>query len=231
MIRKIAEINEELCNGCGQCIPNCAEGALQIVNGKARLVKDSFCDGLGACLGHCSKGAITIMERRADCFIEKAVKPQSELPPTTKRHIQKPAGQNPSCSLTEDSSTPKSSLHQWPVQLRLVSAKASFFAGADLLLVADCVPFAYPGLHLHLLPGKSVLVGCPKFDDTRSYANKLGEILRLNEVRSMTIVSMEVPCCYGLSWIAETAMETSGKKIPVQRYVVAIKGDLKEVGN
>ena len=228
VLRKIVRIDEELCDGCGQCIPNCAEGALQIVDGKARLISDSYCDGLGACLGHCPRGAITIEEREADTFDEEAVYAylageqalDCSCPSTV---VQTLKGSTPTSSVYQ-----KSALGHWPVQLRLVPVKAPFFDDAHLLVAADCVPFAYPDLHDTLLAGRSLVVGCPKFEDARAYADKLGEILRRNDVRSITVVNMEVPCCHGLGWIVDRAMEASGKRIPVRRHVITVKGELLE---
>jgi len=220
--RSIVEIKEELCDGCGQCISYCAEGALQIVNGKARLVNDAYCDGLGACIGHCPKDAITIVEREADPFDQEAVHAHSkeETPATIPERLE---------DLPATRRFQESALRHWPVQLRLVSVKAPFFDQADLLVVADCVPFAYADLHSDLLAGRSVVVGCPKFNDAKGYAEKLGEILQQNDVRSVTLVNMEVPCCFGLGWVVDTAIKGSGKTLPVQRYVVTVKGELREV--
>jgi NAD-dependent dihydropyrimidine dehydrogenase PreA subunit len=208
VVRKIIQINEELCNGCGQCIPKCAEGALQIVNGKAKIVKETYCDGLGACIGHCPQGALTIIEREADEFDEKAatshaldLKPRKEAKPK----------------------------RQWPVQLNLVPLKALFYEDADVLLVADCVLVAYPELHQTLLTGKRILIGCPKFDNAQAYAQKLGQILKQNNVTSLTVVYMDVPCCSGLKWIGDKAIEAADKEIPLKRYEVTIGGEICEL--
>ena len=208
VVRKIIQINEELCNGCGQCIPKCAEGALQIVNGKAKIVKDVYCDGLGACIGHCPQGALTIIEREADAFDEKSAHTHVvNLEPKRGQTVQR----------------------QWPVQLNLVPTKAPFYENADLLIVADCALVAYPKLRETLMPGRRILIGCPKFDDAKAYAEKLGEILKQNNVAALTVVHMEVPCCSGLKWIADRANEASGKRIPVKRYEVTIGGELHEL--
>jgi Fe-S-cluster-containing hydrogenase component 2 len=206
--RKIVNINEALCNGCGSCIPKCAEGALQIINGKAKVIKDIYCDGLGACLGHCPQGAITIVEREATEFNEKEV--HLHLANLAVKKEAKPAKP------------------QWPVQLNLVPLEAPFYQDADLLLTADCVPVACQTFHETLLPGKRVLIGCPKFDDAKAYAQKLGEILKRNSVASVTVAHMEVPCCSGLKWVVDKAVEASGKKIPVKRYVIGIGGEIDE---
>ncbi|MFH2110468.1 MAG: 4Fe-4S binding protein [Candidatus Bathyarchaeota archaeon] len=227
MKRKIVQIDEEKCNGCGQCIPNCAEGALKIIDGKARIVSDVYCDGLGACLGHCPMDAISINEREAPEFDEEAVhqhlKSQETLACTC------PTSQVMSLEAEERESAPEpqaSSLRHWPIQLNLVPVKAPFFEDADLLLMADCVAVAHPGLHATLLKDRTVLIGCPKFDDARGYVSKLAEILRRNQVRSLTVAHMEVPCCSGLERIAELALRASGKMIPTQRLIVSVKGEV-----
>lgn len=204
--RKIIKIDEQLCNGCGKCIPNCAEGAIQIVDKKARIVKDSYCDGLGACLGHCPQGALTIIEREADNFDEESAK----------LHIAKI--QNKDQKITKS---------QWPIMLNLVSPTADFFNDSDILLVADCVPATYPNFHKKLVPGKTILIGCPKFDDAIKYAEKLGEIIKQHNIKSITVAHMEVPCCSGLKWIAQKALETSNKKIPIQNIMIGVNGEIK----
>jgi len=227
--RKIVELDEEKCNGCGECIPNCAEGALKIINGKAKLVSDVYCDGLGACLGHCPQDAIKIIEREAPEFDEAAVHQY------LKQEEEKP---QISCSFVssllpdeEPKPTQKTgiTLRQWPVQLNLVPIKAPFWNNADLLLLADCVAVAQPDLHVKLLAGRSVIMGCPKFDDVQHYLEKLTEILQKNNVRSLTVATMEVPCCNGLKRIAELAIEASGKMIPSQNLVIGVKGEINRV--
>jgi Fe-S-cluster-containing hydrogenase component 2 len=185
MKRKIVQIDESRCNGCGVCIPKCAEGALQIINGKAKLVKDTYCDGLGACLGQCPQGAITVIEREADAFNEAEVHEYLKS-----KGIQKPA----SASAGNVPQKP-----QWPVKLDLVPPKAPFFENIDLLLAADCAPVALKNFH-DLMAGKRVIIGCPKFNDARAYAAKLTDILSQNSIASVTVVHMEVPCCTGLKW-------------------------------
>lgn len=212
MKRKIVNIDENLCNGCGACIPKCAEGALQIVNGKAKIIKETYCDGLGACLGQCPRGAITITEREAQPFDEKEVHEHLKTArPTEKQPVGQP--QKP----------------QWPVKLNLVPTKAPFFEGADLLLAADCAPVAFKGFHDKLLPGKRVIIGCPKFDDARAYAQKLSEILKQNNINSIAVVHMEVPCCVGLKWAVNKALELSGKSVPTKEYEVKIGGEIVEL--
>jgi ferredoxin len=227
--RKIVKIDEEKCNGCGQCIPNCAEGALKIIDGKARLVSDVYCDGLGACLGHCPQDAITIIEREAPEFSEEAVHEylKSQEPAiscSTVTTLDAPQEQD-----TASSHMQTSTLRQWPVQLNLVPVKAPFWNNADLLLMADCVAVAQPELHNRLLAGRSIMVGCPKFDDARGYVEKLSQILKVNTVRSLTVAVMEVPCCSGLRKIAELAIEASGKLIPIQTLVVGVKGEINRL--
>lgn len=218
VIRKIVKIDSELCNGCGQCIPLCAEGALQIIGGKARLMSDNYCDGLGACLGHCPRGAIEVIAREADNFDEKAA------------HVHIADGKS-QLLLTRPSGSPareRSSLRNWPVQLNLVPLEAPYFNGCDLLIVADCVPVALPDLHNSLLPGKTVVLGCPKFDNGQSYVEKLSEMLKRNDVKRIEVAYMEVPCCSALMWIAKKAVEASARKIPLKQYVVTVKGEIKK---
>jgi len=220
MIRKIVYIDEEKCDGCGLCIQSCAEGAIKLIDGKARLVNDRFCDGLGACLNHCPQDAITIIEREAEEFDEEEVK----------IHLE----ENTSCpgsmmmdfrdSTAQDTS--RSRLKQWPVQLTLVSPEAPYFKNAELIVSADCVPFAYSGFHSDFLNGKSLVIGCPKLDDAGFYTRKLTEILKKNSIKNITIVHMEVPCCFGLERIVKDALHNSGRSIPVSRSVITIKGDV-----
>jgi Pyruvate/2-oxoacid:ferredoxin oxidoreductase delta subunit len=236
--RKIVRIDEEKCDGCGLCIPNCAEGALQIVEGKAKLVTDKFCDGLGACLGHCPQDAITVIEREAEGFDEKAVehhlhhKKEAEkikveplfagCPSSRAMHF-KPSK---SPAVTGPSVRAVSELSQWPVQLKLVPVNAPYFQGADLLVVADCVPLAYANFHQDFLKGKAVVVGCPKFDDVQLYREKLTEIFKTNPIKSITVPFMEVPCCFGLVKAIEDALKASGKTIPLKKVKVGIRGDI-----
>ncbi len=216
-IRKIVNINEDLCNGCGKCIPKCAEGALQIVNGKAKVIKETYCDGLGACLGQCPQRAITITEREAEPFDEKEVHEHLQ-------NVRKTA-----IPVAAQSCATMPSKPQWPVQLNLVPLEAPFYENADLLIAADCAPIALKNFHSTLLPGKRVVIGCPKFDDARAYAQKLGEILKRNKVASVTVAYMEVPCCSALKWVVDRAVEASGKKIPVKEYMVKIEGEIVEL--
>ena len=244
--RKIVKIDEEKCNGCALCILNCAEGALQIIDGKARLASDKFCDGLGACLGHCPQDAITVSEREAEDFDEKAVEihlhkrndaktqPRPQPKPgsapvftgcPSSRSMQFQVSKPPVDS--GDSRSSVSQLSQWPVQLKLAPINAPYFQDADLLVAADCVPFAYPDFHQDFLKGKAVVVGCPKLDDIQSYREKLTEIFRTNSIKSVTVPYMEVPCCFGLVKATEDAIAGSGKKIPLKKVKVGIRGKIK----
>lgn len=240
VMRKIIEINEELCDGCGLCVPSCAEGSLKIVDGKVRVVSDNLCDGLGACLGECPQGALHVIEREAEEFDEAAVEEYlSEKAKTD--HESEPAVQGgcPSTKLEQFSASTSrreadsaasvqndetSALTHWPVQIRLVPPNAPFLKGADLLVLADCVPLAFPTLHRDFLEGKAVMMGCPKFDDVESYIEKFSEIFKTAGIKSVTVVVMEVPCCAGLPIIVKRGMELSGKALPMEKVVVSTKG-------
>jgi len=235
VLRKVVRIDEEKCTGCGVCIPACAEGALRIVDGKARLVSDKYCDGLGACLGECPENAITIETREAEEFDETAVGDHVRQHSHAKETL--PCG-CPSASVTRlerretECSCPgsaggQSMLINWPVQLTLVPPKAPFLQGADVVLAADCVPFTYAGFHQDFLRDHALLVACPKLDDFEAHLTKLGEILRRSKVKSITVVRMEVPCCSGLTHMAEEAIRLSGNKMPLGEVIIGIKGDRK----
>lgn len=243
-MRKIVEIDEGLCNGCGECVPSCAEGALKIIEGKARLVSEIYCDGLGACLGGCPQGAIKITEREAAPFDEHATeqhlkeKEQSPEPRTPDNvHRGCPSGRlqmfgNSPCSeankpaaLTNAPGS-TSALSHWPVQIRLVPATAPFLKGADLLVAADCAPVAYPDFHADFLKDKVIMVGCPKFDDADEYIRKFADIFRSADLKSVTVVIMEVPCCSKLPVIVQRGMAIAGKRIPVEEIVVSTRGYL-----
>lgn len=231
MIRNIVKIDEDKCDGCGICVNACAEGAIQIVNGKARLVSENYCDGLGACLGHCPRGAITIESREAEAFDEKAVQEHLQTRKTT-ASAEIPSGcpgmkmmqRKPDGASVDTGGPIPSQLGQWPVQLKLVSPMAPYFAGADLMLTADCVPFAMGDFHPALLKGHAIAVGCPKLDDRGYYAEKVGQILEVNEVHSLTVVRMEVPCCSGLTQIARAAIEKSGKAMEFEEITISLDG-------
>jgi len=233
VLRNIVKIDEKKCNGCGLCIPACAEGALQIIDGKARLVKDIYCDGLGACLGKCPQDAITIIQREAEEFDEKAaeehVKKRHTVRPT---HVGCPSAktmqlereheEKPSAKQTEKR---QSRISNWPYQLKLIPPNAPFLKNADLLIAADCVPFAYSDFHEDILKNRTLAIGCPKLDDATLYRNKLAEIFRLSNIRSVTVVNMEVPCCFGLHRLVQEALELSGTKIPLRQETISIKGE------
>jgi NAD-dependent dihydropyrimidine dehydrogenase PreA subunit len=248
MIRKIVQIDQERCNGCGLCVPACAEGAIKIVNGKAVLSADNLCDGLGACLGECPQDAIRIIEREADEFDEfevarhigKTAAPAATTAPPHGEHDQRdaPHGGCPgsrSISLTpQQAAAPSASakqpsrLRQWPVQLHLAPVSAPYFQGADLLIAADCVPFAYADFHRDFLEGKVVLIGCPKLDDNSFYQEKLTELFRVSSIKSITVLRMEVPCCGGIVMAARQALAASGKDMPFHEVTITIGGEVKE---
>jgi Fe-S-cluster-containing hydrogenase component 2 len=234
VMRKIIQIDESKCNGCGECINSCAEGALALVNGKARLVKDKYCDGLAACLKECPQGALKIVEREADEFDEEAailhVETQQKAaqgtacscPGSAVRQFEKPTKAS-----VEVSGAQESTLAHWPVQLTLVPPGAKFLQGTDILLTAHCVPVAYPNFHRDFLSDHSVLIACPKLDDAEAHLAKLTEILQKTEIKSLTVLRMEVPCCSGLSRIAHLALAESGKEIPFKEVVIGIRGEIK----
>ncbi len=246
-LRKIVQIDEELCDGCGECVPSCAEGALQIVDGKAKLVSDVFCDGLGACLGDCPQGAITIEEREAAGFDEEAVEdhlaridakePQKQ--PTPPVHQDLPCGCPGSAVKSFSPKTPKavvktqpatagtsqpSALTHWPVQLMLIPPGAPFLRNADLLICADCVPFTVPDFHSRYLEDRTVLVGCPKLDDIELYRHKLGEIFAASNPSSITVLKMEVPCCSGIAHAVIEARDEAASHLPVEVHTIGIRG-------
>jgi ferredoxin len=217
MKREIITIDKEKCDGCGVCIPACAEGALQIVDGKARLVKESYCDGLGACLNECPQGAITLEEREAEPF---------SLPcgcPSTTEQSWETQGDKKSIKAP-------SLLSHWPVKLRLVTAGAPYFRGEELVVAADCAPFAYGSFHQDFLDERAVVIGCPKFDDLEFYQEKLTEILRNSGIKKVIVVRMEVPCCSGWLTVVRNAVSSSGKKIAIEEKVIGIQGELMASG-
>ncbi len=277
MKRKIIKIDENKCNGCGKCIPNCPEGALQIIDGKARLISDLFCDGLGACIGECPEGAITTVEREAEAYDEKTVMEQNIIPKgtnTIKAHLkhlkdhkenkllqiaidvlkdndigipdlndqpaQKPCGGCPGTlakllnrmpDKKPETETVKGSiaseLRQWPLQLHLINPMAAYFDNADLLISADCVPYAFGDFHRHYLKGKMVITFCPKLDNSMDvYIEKLTELFMRKNIKSVTIVRMEVPCCGGTEMIVRKALEASGKELDVKVDVISLDGEI-----
>ncbi|MGD9015371.1 MAG: 4Fe-4S binding protein [Candidatus Omnitrophota bacterium] len=282
--RKIIKIEQDKCNGCGLCIPNCPEGALQVIDGKARLISDLFCDGLGACIGHCPEGAITIEEREAGEYeeakvMENVVKQGSnvikahllhlkehnqqdylkqainflnqkkiavpDLESMQHKHTHLPVDHKdtpgasgcPSLKVMDYRGEQKpikqdkpvsggiSQLRQWPVQIKLIPVFAPYLKDADLLIAADCVPFAYADFYQQLLRDKILLVGCPKLDDIKLYQNKITQILKQNNIKSITCAHMEVPCCFGLVNMVKQAISASGKDIPLDEITISIKGE------
>lgn len=214
MKRKIIKIEETLCNGCGACAAACHEGAIAMVEGKARLMRDDYCDGLGDCLPVCPTGAISFEEREAAAYDEKAVRENRE----------KRKGQEQQEQQLPDNG---SQLRQWPVQIKLVPVKAPYLEGAKLLIAADCSAYAYAGFHERFMKGHITIVGCPKLDGV-DYSEKLTEIIRQNDIQSVTIVRMEVPCCGGLEYAAKTALQNSGKFIPWQVVTLSTEGEILE---
>lgn len=270
--RKIITIDEKKCNGCGVCIPNCPEGAIQIIGGKARLISDLFCDGLGACLGACPQGAIHIEERQAQDYDEQKVMENivKQGPDVIRAHLRHLQEHNDERHLAEalaylkergiaepsvTSAAPfpggcpgsqimdlrrkiaepprrgaqeaVSMLENWPVQLKLVPVEAPYFNGADLLIAADCVPFAYAPFHEELLRGKVLMIACPKLDDVGYYQDKLTQIFSRNNVRSVTYAHMEVPCCFSLAGVIHSALKGSGKELLFEEVTIGIKGERK----
>ncbi len=234
MKRKIIEINEEKCNGCGACAAACHEGAIGMVNGKARLMRDDYCDGLGDCLPACPTNAISFVEREAAAYDEKAVlenkqkkmREQPETlpcgcPGTKSRAIVHDEPETASSCCSEQVSR----LSQWPVQIKLVPVRAPYFNGAKLLIAADCTAYAYGAFHEKFIKGHITLVGCPKLDDI-DYSVKLTEIIKNNDIKSVTVVRMEVPCCGGLEQAAKTALQNSGKFIPWQVVTISTDGKI-----
>ncbi len=214
MIRRIIKINEDLCNGCGACADACHEGAIAMVNGKARLIKDDYCDGLGDCLPTCPTGAITFEEREAAAYDEAAVKARMHQ---SRNLSPSDAPLHRECR--------ESRLTQWPVQIKLAPVQAPYFKDARLLIAADCTAFAYGNFHNDFIASRITLIGCPKLDMV-DYSEKLTEIIRLNDIRDVTIVRMEVPCCGGIENAAKRALQASGKFIPWQVVTVRTDGSL-----
>ena len=258
VLRKMIKIDEEKCDGCGLCMPSCPEGALQIVETpegpKARLVKESFCDGLGACLGDCPQGALAVEEREVEQYDEEGViahikNKSPELLEKHLTHLKEHADEFPQHhSHAEISSCPSarmlqwekreevvgegvgasSELRQWPIQLHLVPPYAPYFRNADLVLVADCVPFAYANFHHDFLKGKAIAIGCPKLDDLTAYISKVTQILESSDIKSVEVVHMEVPCCHGLVHIVQEALKKTGKDIPFDTVTIGVKGEIVE---
>ncbi|MFH1097426.1 MAG: 4Fe-4S binding protein [Candidatus Desantisbacteria bacterium] len=226
MKRNIIRIDEEKCNGCRLCVSACAERAIEIVDGKARLTVEKYCDGLGACLGECPQGAIIIEEREVEAFDKKAANLHLHSQPCGCPSA-KAMSWKVDVTGSSQSVIASSMLSQWPVKLALVSPGASYFDGADLIVTADCVPFAYANFHQDFLKGKAVVIGCPKLDDQVLYLQRLTGIFRQSNLRSIVVIHMEVPCCFGLQHMVETALAQSGKNILLSQIVIGINGERK----
>lgn len=239
MIRKIIRIDHERCNGCGACAKACHEGAIEIINGKAELVREHFCDGLGDCLPECPTGAISFEEREAPAYDEKAVKEAQEkafvknqaaskhmgCPGAKSMQIRRPA--EPGAGTPAPNPGQMSALRNWPVQIKLAPVSAPYFNGAKLLIAADCTAYAYASFHQDFIRNKLTLIGCPKLDQV-DYSEKLTAIIQGNDIQSVTIVRMEVPCCGGLEMAAKKALQNSGKFIPWQVVTISIDGKIME---
>lgn len=218
MIRKIIQIDEEKCNGCGLCADACHEGAIEIVNGKAKLMRDDYCDGLGDCLPACPTNAISFIEREAAAYDEAAVK----------RHLAAQGSLSREKTVAPDTAAPVTSqLSQWPVQIKLAPVNAPYFDGARLLIAADCTAYAYGNFHQDFIRGKVTLIGCPKLDAI-DYTEKLTAIIQNNNIKEVTVVRMEVPCCGGIEHAVREALKKSGKWIPWQVVTISIEGDILE---
>ncbi|MCD4690479.1 4Fe-4S binding protein [bacterium] len=235
--RNIIHIDEEKCDGCGLCADACHEGAIQIVGGKAKLVSETYCDGLGDCIGECPQGAITIEEREAADFDEEAVRrrlaerdggpPVHACPGSAARELRPVHGGR--SAVETGAADAQSLLGHWPVLLMLVPPAAPFFKGANLVICADCVPFAFAGFHERYLRDSAVVVGCPKFDDIAYYYEKLKDIFRLAGLKSITVVRMEVPCCGGLAQAVRKAREETVPDTPLEVHTIGIQGEIKDV--
>ncbi len=230
MIRKIIKIDSELCNGCGACAAACHEGAIEMVNGKARLTREDYCDGLGDCLPACPTGAITFEEREAPAYDEAAVKRAQEAKKAASCSGGCPGSLARSIEQVQAAPTavvPGSQLRNWPVQIKLAPVNAPYFDGAHLLIAADCTAYAYANFHQEFIRGRITLVGCPKLDGV-DYAEKLTAIIARNDIQSVTIVRMEVPCCGGLENAARRAIQASGKFLPWQVVTITADGRVKD---
>lgn len=250
MKRKIITINEDLCDGCGNCVTACSEGALQIVDGKAKLVKEDFCDGFGDCMGECPTGALVIEERESKPFDIEATKEfllktkgkeavwrmeEAQKKHEPKEHKPLPCGCPGSMAQTLKVTKPFTEyskqkldpqLRNWPVQITLLPLKAPYYKGADLLVAADCCAYAYAGFHNDFIKGRTLALGCPKLDDADAYKEKLSAILSDNDIQSVTVAYMEVPCCMGLVKLVEDAIKESGKNIPAKKIRIGIQGQI-----
>jgi len=234
--RNIIEIDEEKCTGCGKCISACAERALELVNGKAKLVGDVYCDGLGACIGECPEGALTIGRKDSNAFSEQAVNELQKKKLNPKEVL--PNGCSSARAMTlahKEEGNPShdipSQLGHWPIKLQLLSPMAPFLKGSDLLLLADCTAAAFPDLHRILLKGNTIAMGCPKLDEIDAHINQLADIIRAADLSSLTVVYMEVPCCFGFVLAAQKAIEKAGLKIPLARIKISRTGGIIEQVN
>ena len=233
-VRKIIEIDDELCTGCGDCVPDCAEGSLEIVDGKARLVEDKLCDGLGACLKSCPTGALTIVEREADEFDEEAVE---VFLAEKKSKENAPAMGCPSARLQSLHPSPcdnanipgeqaGSTLSHWPIQIRLIPAAAQFLENCDLLVAADCTAVSYPNINRDFVTDRVVMMGCPKFDDAQMYIERFTEIFQQRKINSVTVLIQEVPCCSAMLQIIKKARDDAGSSVPVRQVVISTQGQI-----
>lgn len=236
-LRNIINIDEEKCNGCGNCVVDCAEAALQIVNGKARLIKELYCDGLGACLGSCPTGALTVVQRESDPFDEAATEKHMNEAKKSKAKedfcgcpSSRPVDFSEKTAGGKGTADEQPELQNWPIQLKLIATSAPYLNDADILLAADCTAFSTIGFHSRFIKGKKVIIACPKLDDAQFYFEKLTEMFISNAVKSVTVVRMEVPCCGGLAYVTKESIKKSGKDIPYNEVVIGIKGEIKSEG-
>ncbi|NHJ15233.1 MAG: 4Fe-4S dicluster domain-containing protein [Candidatus Thorarchaeota archaeon] len=238
MVRRLMiMIDEERCTGCGLCVPNCAEGALEIIDGKAKVVSESFCDGLGACLGHCPEGALSLREVDTIAFDEEAA--MAHVAASSSEDALKPCAGSQAFEFASSQTethegaipeqTAQSRLDHWPVKMRLVTPNHPAFENARLLLIADCVGPAYAGLHEDFMKGRTPILMCPKFEDYQSNFDKLIEIISNHNLQDIAVLRMEVPCCGGIDRLTRLAMEQSGKQLPVRTYTIGVKGEIKAV--
>lgn len=239
-LRNIIKIDEEKCTGCGKCVVDCEEGALQIIAGKAKVVKESYCDGLGACIGSCPEGALSLERREADEFneidVEKHLSENStKADKNTLKNIKKiPTGcpaftieNNINNSQQKKNEQNLTELNNWPIQLKLINPSAPYFKNADLLITSDCVPYAYPDFHKRFLRGKILVILCPKLDsDIDSYIEKLTDIIRKNDINSITMVRMEIPCCRNLENLVVSALKKAGITIILKEYIISVEGNI-----
>ena len=241
VLRKIIEIDEERCDGCGQCVTDCAEGALKVVDGKVKILAERYCDGLGACLQACPTGALKIVEREADEFDEESVMELLESRKAGDKKVQSGIAQSGLANAKletpcQAANRPRfdfapektgSALTHWPVQIRLVPAQAPFLQNADLLIAADCVPVAYPHFHRDFLADRVVMMGCPKFDDVNGYVQKFIEVFTKAKPRSIKLAIMEVPCCGGMRMIVREALKQADMNIPLEEVIISARGEIK----